>query len=210
MKPVYEREQGILKETKDANGVLVETNKDADPVYFALLFEFDGDKKALRHVLYNCSVSSRPTLESSTKEDTIEPGTETLSLSADPREDGLVKAKSGDDTTAEAYNNWYNQVYIPVDAGAAKLSALSVGSLTLNPAFAAGTTSYSVTTSNASDTVSATAANGATAAIKVNGSNHTSGSAATWNSGTNTVQVIVSKTGLTTTTYTITVTKPAG
>ena len=210
MKPVYEREQGILKETKDANGVLVETNKDADPVYFALLFEFDGDKKAIRHVLYNCSVSSRPTLESSTKEDTIEPGTETLSLSADPREDGLVKAKSGDDTTAEAYNNWYNQVYIPVDAGAAKLSALSVGSLTLNPAFAAGTTSYSVTTSNASDTVSATAANGATAAIKVNGSNHTSGSAATWNSGTNTVQVIVSKTGLTTTTYTITVTKPAG
>ena len=210
MKPVYEREQGILKETKDANGVLVETNKDVDPVYFALLFEFDGDKKAIRHVLYNCSVSSRPTLESSTKEDTIEPGTETLSLSADPREDGLVKAKSGDDTTAEAYNNWYNQVYIPVDAGAAKLSALSVGSLTLNPAFAAGTTSYSVTTSNASDTVSATAANGATAAIKVNGSNHTSGSAATWNSGTNTVQVIVSKTGLTTTTYTITVTKPAG
>ena len=204
MKPVYEREQGILKETKDANGVLVETNKDVDPVYFALLFEFDGDKKAIRHVLYNCSVSSRPTLESSTKEDTIEPGTETLSLSADPREDGLVKAKSGDDTTAEAYNNWYNQVYIPVDAGAAKLSALSVGSLTLNPAFAAGTTSYSVTTSNASDTVSATAANGATAAIKVNGSNHTSGSAATWNSGTNTVQVIVSKTGLTTTTYTIT------
>ena len=204
MKPVYEREQGILKETKDANGVLVETNKDVDPVYFALLFEFDGDKKAIRHVLYNCSVSSRPTLKSSTKEDTIEPGTETLSLSADPREDGLVKAKSGDDTTAEAYNNWYNQVYIPVDAGAAKLSALSVGSLTLNPAFAAGTTSYSVTTSNASDTVSATAANGATAAIKVNGSNHTSGSAATWNSGTNTVQVIVSKTGLTTTTYTIT------
>ena len=207
--PDWFREE-ILKETKDANGVLVETNKDVDPVYFALLFEFDGDKKAIRHVLYNCSVSSRPTLESSTKEDTIDPGTETLSLSADPREDGLVKAKSGDDTTAEAYNSWYDQVYLPVDAGAAKLSALSVGSLTLNPAFAAGTTSYTVTTSNASDTVSATAANGATAAIKVNGSNHTSGSAATWNVGSNTVQVIVSKTGLTTTTYTISVTKAAG
>ena len=202
--------ENVLKEIKDANGVLIETNTDTNPVYFALLFEFDGDKRSIRHVLYNCSVSSRPTLESSTKEETIEPGTETLSLSADPRDDGLVKAKSGDDTTAEAYNSWYDQVYIPVDAGAAKLSALSVGGLALTPAFSAGTTSYTVSTSNETDTVSATAANGATAAIKVNGSSHTSGSAATWNTGANTVQVIVSKTGLTTTTYTVTVTKAAG
>ncbi|MBQ9605756.1 MAG: phage tail protein [Lachnospiraceae bacterium] len=110
--PDWFREE-ILSETKDANGVLIETANNVSPVYFALLFEFDGDQRAIRHVLYNCTVSARPTVESSTKEDTIEPGTETLAISADPRDDGLVKAKSGDDTNAATYQNWYQSVYIP-------------------------------------------------------------------------------------------------
>ena len=83
---------------------------------FALLFEFDGDKHAIRHVLYNCSVSKRPTIDSSTKEDNIEPGTETLSLTADPREDGLVKARTGDDTTDSVYTDWYKAVYSPANS----------------------------------------------------------------------------------------------
>lgn len=115
--PDWFREE-ILKEEKDSNGVLVETNKDVEPVYFALLFEFDGDKKAIRHALYYCAVSTRPTMESKTKEETIEPGTESLSISADPREDGLVKARTSDDTTEEAYAGWYKTVYLPVPAEA--------------------------------------------------------------------------------------------
>ena len=83
-----------------------------ESVYFALLFEFDGDINAIRHVLYNCTVA-RPTIESSTKEASIEPGTETLSLTADPREDGLVKSRTGDETTTATYNNWYKNVYVP-------------------------------------------------------------------------------------------------
>ena len=114
--PDWFREE-ILSETKDSNCVLIETSNNVSPVYFALLFEFDGDQRAIRHVLYNCTVSSRPTVESSTKEDTIEPGTETLAISADPRDDGLVKAKSGDDTNASTYQNWYTSVYIPVTGG---------------------------------------------------------------------------------------------
>ncbi|MBO5534313.1 MAG: phage tail protein [Clostridia bacterium] len=114
--PDWFREE-ILGEIRDANGVLIETANNVSPVYFAMLFEFDGDQHAIRHVLYNCTVSTRPTLESSTKEDSIEPGTETLSISADPREDGLVKAKTGDDTDASTYQNWYGSVYIPVTDG---------------------------------------------------------------------------------------------
>ena len=199
--------ENVLKETKDSNGVFIETTDNVEPVYFAMLFEFDGDQKAIRHVLYNCSVSTRPTLESSTKEDTIEPGSETLSISADPREDGLVKARSGDDTTSAVYNAWYDAV---PSVSYASLSALSIGTLSLTPTFSAGTTSYTANTGNASDVVTATGANGASVTIDVNGSTVQSGSAATWNSGSNTVTVTVTKSGLTTREYTVTVTKAAG
>jgi phi13 family phage major tail protein len=87
----------------------------AESVKFALLFEFDGDVKAIRHVLYNCS-ASRPSIESETKEDTIEPGTETLSITADPRSDGLVKARTGDTTDDTAYEAWYKSVYSPAES----------------------------------------------------------------------------------------------
>ena len=102
----------ILQEEKDSNGVLIERSDITESVYFALLFEFDGDVNAIRHVLYNCT-AARPSIESQTKEASIEPGTETLSLAADPREDGLVKSRTGDETTAAVYNSWYQQVYTP-------------------------------------------------------------------------------------------------
>jgi phi13 family phage major tail protein len=105
----------ILLEEKDSNGVLVEKSTITEMPKFALLFEFDGDVHGIRHVLYNCS-ASRPSIASETKEDTIEPVTETLSLTADPRTDGLVKARTGDTTTEETYNNWYQSVYIPAEA----------------------------------------------------------------------------------------------
>ena len=104
----------ILQEMLDSNGVLVERSDNAESVKFALLFEFDGDVRVIRHVMYNCT-ASRPSIESETKEDTIEPGTETLSLTADPREDGLVKSRTGDTTSADTYQNWYKTVYIPVE-----------------------------------------------------------------------------------------------
>ena len=103
----------VLKETLDTNKVLME-NANVETANFALLFEFDGDVKKIRHVLYNCS-ASRPSIESETKEDTIEPGTETLSITADPRSDGLVKARTGDTTDAGTYANWYKAVYTPTE-----------------------------------------------------------------------------------------------
>ena len=77
----------------------------------------------------------------------------------------------------------------------------------MTPAFDAGTTSYTAETVNDEDTVSATAASGTAVTILVNGTAHISGNDATWESGTNTVTVIASKTGCTSTAYTVTVTK---
>lgn len=101
----------ILNETLDDNSVLVENaNNNTNP--FALLFEFDGDVRAIRRCLYNCTCT-RPSIESETKEETVEPGTETLSITNSPRADGLVKAQTGPDTTAATYDDWYKSVYTP-------------------------------------------------------------------------------------------------
>lgn len=101
----------VLKEELDSNKVLVE-NANVETANFALLFEFDGDVKKIRHVLYNCA-ASRPSIESSTNEDEIEVQTETLALTATPLANGYVKAKTGDDTTDAVYQDWYKAVYLP-------------------------------------------------------------------------------------------------
>lgn len=101
----------ILKETADANNVLME-NANSETGSFALLFEFDGDIRKIRHVMYNCS-ASRPTIESKTNEEDKEVQTETLTVKARPMADGYVKAKTGDSTTDEVYANWYKSVYMP-------------------------------------------------------------------------------------------------
>ena len=87
------------------------------------------------------------------------------------------------------------------------LSALSIGSLTITPAFDASVTSYTVATENNTNTVTATAKDeDATVSIKANDTAITSGSAATWNAGANTVEVKVTN-GDYSKTYTVTVTK---
>ena len=101
----------ILKEEADTNKVLVE-NCNAETGSFALLFEFDGDVKKIRHVLYNCS-ASRPKIESKTNEESREVQTETLTVKARPLASGYVKAKTGDATTAAVYDAWYQSVYLP-------------------------------------------------------------------------------------------------
>ena len=99
----------VLGEELDTKKVLIET-ADAKQTAFALLFEFSGDEKAIRHVLYNCT-ATRPSVESQTKEESIDPVTETLTISATPLADGRIKAKTGDTTDEATYNSWYQTVY---------------------------------------------------------------------------------------------------
>ena len=195
----------VLNETLDDNGVLIESSE-AQLNPFALLFEFSGDKKHIRHVLYNCS-ASRPGIEGATNEESIEVKTETLTIKATPLPDGRVKAKTGNTTNPTAYADWYNAVYLSQNTADATLKNLSIGSLTLTPTFDSEITEYTATTTNATNTVTAEPhVQGAAVTITVNGDPITSGSAATWQVGENTVLITVTN-GSATKTYTVTVTK---
>ncbi len=104
----------ILGEQLDAKGVLVERN-DAETSQFALMFEFDGDKNHILHVLYCCS-ASRPATEGETTEESKSVKTEKLSLKASALPNGLVKSKTCESTDPTTYDNWYNAVYMPTAA----------------------------------------------------------------------------------------------
>ena len=114
--------EDILKEEKDAKGVLHEVSGSGDTQKFAFLFEFDGDQKAIRRVLYNCT-ATRPSIESDTKEENIEPGTETITISNSPLANGRVKAQTTVDTDATVYDSWYETVYFPENITATQSTA---------------------------------------------------------------------------------------
>ena len=107
----------MLGEALDEKKVLVESSN-VQPKNCALLFEFDGDQKGIRHVLYNCTVT-RPTIAGNTTEDSREPETESISISASPLENGQIKAKTSDATDEATYANWYKSVYVPTVASEA-------------------------------------------------------------------------------------------
>ena len=108
--------QDVLGETLEAtDNVLTETNT-ANPKLVAFMFEFDGDQRAVRHCLYNCTVS-RPTISSSTKTETAEPTPQELTMVAAPRPaDGVVKRSTTSDTPTGVYDAWYDAVYAPAIA----------------------------------------------------------------------------------------------
>lgn len=196
-----------LNETLDENNVLIE-NANTELNSFALLFEFDGDVKHIRHVLYNCS-ASRPGIEGKTNEESREVQTETLTIKATPLASGVVKAKTGNNTNSAIYQNWYQSVYMPAEVSGAdvSLSALTIGALSLTPTFSADTTSYTATTSNSTNAVTATATDeNAGIVISVNGDSITNGSSVTWEEGENTVSIVVTNGG-SSRTYTVVVTK---
>lgn len=89
----------------------------------------------------------------------------------------------------------------------ARLSGLKIGALTLTPAFDPDVTSYTATTTNATNTVTATAEDaGAEISILNGGAAVGNGDAATWADGENTLTILVTNRD-SQKTYTVTVTK---
>lgn len=98
----------VLGQTKDTNGVVIETASDVKK-YVALLFEFTMDESARRFCFYRCSIA-RPSVSGQTKGESVEVQTESTTITVTPRpDDGAVKAFV--DQSAAAYDNWYTSVY---------------------------------------------------------------------------------------------------
>ena len=109
-------EKDILGMVEDNKDVLLE-DANAEPAHFALLFQFEGDQRAKKHVIYNCT-ATRQSIEGETKGENIDPKTETLSLRAAPIHvsainKDIVKAKTTDTTDTTTYNGWNSTVYVP-------------------------------------------------------------------------------------------------
>ena len=104
--------KNVLGDIEDSGGAMVE-NADVEAKKFALLFEFEGDAHKVRHVLYNCSVT-RPGINGNTTNESITPDTQTLTLTAMPRADGVIHAYAS--PTDTAYAEWYTTVFVPQGA----------------------------------------------------------------------------------------------
>ncbi len=92
----------------------------------------------------------------------------------------------------------------------ARLSSLTIGNLTLTPAFNKSVFVYTASTTNATNTITAIAKDGDATIEILNGTTPvTNGTAATWADGENTLTINVTS-GNETETYTVTVTKSAG
>lgn len=110
----------VLGYIEDTNGVLIE-DANAEAVHFALLFQFEGDENATRHVMYNCT-GSRASAAGETKGESIEPQTETTTITATSIHNAgldmdIVKADLTKDVYAEGYNAWFTTVYQPASGG---------------------------------------------------------------------------------------------
>ena len=101
----------ILGQQKDKNGAIIESSDDINSP-FALMGEIEGDIHKRRFIYYNCTLA-RPSTEMNTKEESLEPQTDTLAITMSPRStDNAIKAIiEPSDTNSEVYNKFYEKVY---------------------------------------------------------------------------------------------------
>lgn len=101
----------ILGRQKDTNGAVIESADDKT-VRFALMFQGQGDAKNRRWIFFDCT-ATRPSKENNTKEESIEVGTETMTITMSPRStDKAVMAYiEPNETNQDVYDTFFNKVY---------------------------------------------------------------------------------------------------
>lgn len=206
----------LIGVTIDAKGVIVQTAED-NRKYVAIGFRGKNPNGTYQYYWLYRVMFGIPASTLNTKGDSITFNTPTIEGTIFRRNKAdslgnhpwMVTADgSASGTNATTIANWFNAVYEPTYTDTdVSLSALAIGSISLTPTFAAGTTSYTAATTNATNTITATPEdNTADVVITVNGDSLTNGGSATWETGENAVVITVTK-GSASKTYNVTVTK---
>ena len=130
----------VLGELVDGNGVVLE-DVEAKTVPFALMFQFEGDQKATRHVLYNCT-ATRPSVSGNTTDEEIEPQTETVTITTGsvyfPNFNGGANIAKGRCLQGETgYSSFFSSVYVP--SGSANLYSVTQTLTKCSSSFTANT-----------------------------------------------------------------------
>ena len=101
----------ILGQERDSNGAIVESSTNINS-RFALMGEIDGDVRKRRFVYYDCT-AARPGSEMNTTEESVEPQTDTLSITMAARNtDNVVKAVIElDESNQTIYDTFFTKVY---------------------------------------------------------------------------------------------------
>ncbi|MBD8925217.1 MAG: phage tail protein [[Eubacterium] rectale] len=99
----------IWQYVKNNEGVIVE-NADVEPKEFALLYQIDGDKNNDYYLLYRCT-GTRPGIGGETNGENKEVKTRSSTISAVPRADGFVMARTTETTSKEIKDAWFTKVY---------------------------------------------------------------------------------------------------
>ena len=167
--------------------------------------EFDPDTSTYTAATTNASDQITATATDTNAEVTL------LSDDATIADDGTATWAPGDNevTILVTEGGWTKAYTVTVSAPVpdASLSALTVGALTLTPTFASDTTSYTATTSNTTNKITATPTDqDATVDIESDDATIAADGTATWEVGENTVTITVTNGGQSKV-YTVTVTK---
>lgn len=114
----FEVSSVVLGDVRDTNGVILQSMKAGQAV--AMAFEFDGDVKAVRHVLYNVTFS-RPSENGETrgKKGDVKSSEFEIVAALHPYFN-VAKSKTDATTNDTAYQSWYTKVYEPVLTAPAK------------------------------------------------------------------------------------------
>lgn len=101
----------ILGMSQDSNGAIIENEKDTIKD-FALGFQINGDTSNRKYWFYNVS-AQRPSTSSKTTENSKEPSTDTLNITASPRlHDKSIKVDlEPNENNASVYNSFFETVY---------------------------------------------------------------------------------------------------
>ena len=193
-------EEDWYKKTITSDGVAEYATSDTAQAPEFALFIREETTDGLGKVTFfgKCHVTTRTSKSGKTKEDgSIDPQFPEHTIRAIPRwNDGFVCKE----IVSNAIPGTVPTVLAPA------LATLSIGSVSLSPAFDPGIRNYTAATTNATNTITSTGADGASVTIKNGSTTVTSGSSATWSEGANTVTITATKGGISTV-YTVIVTK---